>query len=297
MIRTVVLKVMDRLAAHGARPSRERGTGIRHRSASPHVSALSIAVIETPFFGGLVTGVRSRPGLPVALIATSTTAIHLPSLAATTHVEDRFTKSATSLPHSLHERGSLLDPYGWRLAVSNLIGDAALRRASWHDRRVTVGSYRLRRDVAVTFVLSFTCMGLPACSSDTMGTSTGRCWCPCSCAFLAPQFSCPLTAPPSLSLTGPCEQNGAEVTPDAAPVPMISGTGAGTCHATFTLADGEEFSTDIEFTAQWTPCGNDPHGCGERFEPSESAWPIHNACADAGSPDAVADVPFRDGHD
>ena len=83
-------------------------------------------------------------------------------------------------------------------------------------------------------------------------------------------------------------------TPGGAVIPLIGGTGAGTCHATITLADGAAFSTNITFAAQWHACGNDPQGCGEDFESDTRVWMIHNSCADAGSLDAMPDVASGD---
>jgi hypothetical protein len=86
-------------------------------------------------------------------------------------------------------------------------------------------------------------------------------------------------------------------TPHGPVIPLIGGTDAGTCHATITVANGEAYSTDITFAGRWAGCGSDPHGCGEDFESDASTWMIDNACADAGSPDALPDVASGDEHE
>jgi hypothetical protein len=109
-----------------------------------------------------------------------------------------------------------------------------------------------------------------------------------------PQFLCPPAEVPTLSLSGPCQQNGYENVPDAASIPIFNATDAGTCHATITLSGGEAFSTDLTFAPQWYPCGSNPHGCGEDFESDAGPWMINNSCADAGSLDAMPDVASGD---
>jgi hypothetical protein len=85
--------------------------------------------------------------------------------------------------------------------------------------------------------------------------------------------------------------------PGAGPTPLISGTGAGTCHATLTLASGQTYSTVISFGSQWAACGDDPHGCGEQVESDAGDWFIDNPCEEASSPDAMPDSAAGDAHD
>jgi hypothetical protein len=37
----------------------------------------------------------------------------------------------------------------------------------------------------------------------------------------------------------------------------------GICHVELRYEDGSSFAADVTFTAEWLPCGSDPHGCGE----------------------------------
>jgi hypothetical protein len=75
------------------------------------------------------------------------------------------------------------------------------------------------------------------------------------------------------------------------PVPLIQGTGVGTCFATLTLANGATYSKDITFASAWYACGSDPHGCGEDFESDAgSYWFIDNPCDEGGSPDVASDA-------
>ena len=64
----------------------------------------------------------------------------------------------------------------------------------------------------------------------------------------------------------------------------------GTCHVTWTYADGSTASTDIVFTPIWEPCGSDPHGCGQGVITSPAAVQVGDACGDAGG-DAEAAHP------
>jgi len=131
---------------------------------------------------------------------------------------------------------------------------------------------------------------VPICAmAATCSNNDENCACPCVCFVVQPQFSCTPTETPTLSLSGPCQQNGYSVQDNGVEIPGIGGTGAGTCHATFMVAGGASYSTDIAFAEQWYPCGSDPHGCGHDFESDASTWMIENACADAGS-DAPPDV-------
>jgi hypothetical protein len=74
------------------------------------------------------------------------------------------------------------------------------------------------------------------------------------------------------------------VVQDGVHVPIIGATGAGTCHATISLADGAAYSTDIVFTGHPNGC------CGDAFTADAGRWTIDNACQDAGPTEAGADV-------
>jgi hypothetical protein len=114
------------------------------------------------------------------------------------------------------------------------------------------------------------------------GEEPPLCGCPCECSYVEPQFLCALAQSPTLALEGPCRVSG-ETDPSRSPViPLFSGTDAGVCHATLTLPSGAVYSTEVTFTGVWLPCGSDPHGCGEEFDPPNEQWTIDN-CADAAS--------------
>jgi hypothetical protein len=61
---------------------------------------------------------------------------------------------------------------------------------------------------------------------------------------------------------------------------------AGACHVNLTFANGSTYSTDVEFSGQWLPCGPNPHGCGEKITPAGPGFPVilttGNQCEDAG---------------
>ena len=76
----------------------------------------------------------------------------------------------------------------------------------------------------------------------------------------------------------------------------VEGAFPGTCHVTWTEADGSTGSTDVVFTSIWIQCGSDPHGCGQGVTTSPAAVQIGNACGDAGG-DAEADAGSSDAGD
>jgi hypothetical protein len=113
------------------------------------------------------------------------------------------------------------------------------------------------------------------------------CNCPCACFFIVPSFQCPPSEAPTLSLSGPCVQNGTENKPDAASIPLFNATDAGTCRATLTLAGGETYSNEFTFVPEWYACGSNPHGCGEAFvSDAGTSWNIDNTCTSANQADA-----------
>src|SRR5580692_1332764 len=152
------------------------------------------------------------------------------------------------------------------------------------------------RTAWVAMLLAAICVTVSTCSSGGCGQS-GQCSCPYAGTVITPRFTRPPTDTPSLRLSGPCQQTGNTSTPRGAVIPIIGGTDTGTCHATITLVNGEAYSTDFTFAAQWQACGSNPHGCGESFESDASTWTIDNACADAGSRDALPDVAPGDAHE
>jgi hypothetical protein len=106
------------------------------------------------------------------------------------------------------------------------------------------------------------------------GCGLDPCPCPPPSSTAAIDLSCLPTEPPVVRTTGPCS-----VCPPVPPNTPISGcavpensqyvivdaNGAGTCHVELTFGNGAVSSVDLDFTAHWSACGSDPHGCGEGF--------------------------------
>src|SRR5690242_18730799 len=86
--------------------------------------------------------------------------------------------------------------------------------------------------------------------------------------------NCPDRPIPEIAVELPCGQQAAQVTPsgpcrqveggDAGTV-SLWGTGAGTCNVKVTFSDGTDMTTSVTIDGQWMPCGDDPHGCGQRL--------------------------------
>jgi hypothetical protein len=52
-------------------------------------------------------------------------------------------------------------------------------------------------------------------------------------------------------------------------VVAVIGTGTGICRVNATLSDGTKVMSSVTFDGEWLPCGDDPHGCGQRLWDSE----------------------------
>jgi hypothetical protein len=112
-----------------------------------------------------------------------------------------------------------------------------------------------------------------ACSPDD------NCNCPEGGAQALVQLPCGQRAV-ALGLTG---LEGCEVDLHLGPETIsVEGDSPGTCHVTWTYADGSTGSTDIIFTSIWIQCGSDPHGCGQGVTTSPSVVQIGDACGDTG---------------
>jgi hypothetical protein len=131
-------------------------------------------------------------------------------------------------------------------------------------------------------------VGAWACDSDPP-----QCACPSGTAGALVQLPCGQRAV-ALGLTG---LNGCEVDLHLGPETIsVEGAFPGTCHVTWTYADGSTGSTDVVFTSIWIQCGSDPHGCGQGVTTSPEVVQIGDACADAGG-DAEADAGSSDAGD
>jgi hypothetical protein len=86
--------------------------------------------------------------------------------------------------------------------------------------------------------------------------------------------NCPNMPIPEISVELPCGEQAADVTlsgpcledegGDAGAVSLY-GTGTGTCRVKITLSDGKETTSSVTIDGTWMPCGDDPHGCGQRL--------------------------------
>jgi hypothetical protein len=101
-----------------------------------------------------------------------------------------------------------------------------------------------------------------SCSDDGGGTTQNRCYCP---DMAIPEVSVELPCGEQavdVTLSGPClEDEGG----DAGTV-SLRGTGTGTCSVKVTLSDGTNMTSSVTFDGDWLPCGDDPHGCGQRLQ-------------------------------
>jgi hypothetical protein len=124
--------------------------------------------------------------------------------------------------------------------------------------------------------------------------SGGVCSCPPPPDFAYIDLGCVPVEQPVAKTTGPCSvcpnplANGSA--PDgshcetAGPSQRITlvANDAGTCHVELTFGGGATSSVDVDFTSVWTPCGSDPHGCGQGFVAGTNPVSVPDPMCDAG---------------
>jgi hypothetical protein len=114
-------------------------------------------------------------------------------------------------------------------------------------------------------------VAIASCSSGS------NCDCPDDVAFATLELPCNTSAAATARTTGPCS---AQVwSPESV---VVTGTAAGACRIELTLPGGAITTADVTFApGDWSPCGSNPHGCGQLLAATPPVVLVEGQCPDA----------------